>query len=262
MGRRHSADQVVRTVAALRRHGIGHIGLDLIAGWPGLDESRWARTLDRALAAGPDHVSVYLLTIEPDSRLGRSAVNPPAQDAGGAGETRALRLAARRLAAAGFEHYEISNYARAGSRCLHNLACWHGEDYLGLGPGASSRAGRRRWTNRPDLSAYAAALARGRPPPREEEALTREQDLAERLVFAFRVREGVDLDAFCARRRVPRALRAGWEATLERLRVAGAVEIRGARRRLTARGRRLADAVARELLPDADGNRRAAVVRA
>lgn len=242
LGRRHDADAIRGAVAIARSAGFAEVGLDLIAGVPGTGPTAWTRTLEAALALEPDHLSVYALTVEPGTALAdavaEGTLRMPDDDA----QLDALALAGERLAAAGFHRYEISNYARPGHECRHNLAVWRGEDYLGLGPSAASRWGLCRWTNHPDNAAWSAALAAGILPPRDEEVLPPGEDATERFVTGLRLTEGVAPDRSSERGRA-------WEGSLRRLASLGLVEAVGTRWRLTGRGREVADAVAAELLP-------------
>jgi len=248
LGRRHTVRDIARSVRLLRAAGIPRLGIDLIAGLPGLSAPAWERTLEQCLALAPDHVSVYALTLEPRTPLRewvrRKRVRLPTADE----QTAALERAEAVLSRAGWRRYEISNYARPGAECRHNLAFWRGGDYLGFGPAAASREGRCRRLNRPSLARYIAALRAGREPPAARETLTPAQDAAERLAFAFRLAEGVPLERFCRRFAVPSCQRQRWLASLERWQRHGIAVQRGARWQLTARGRDLADAVAAELL--------------
>ena len=246
VGRRHRAADTRRTVAAVRAAGIDNVGLDLIAGLPGSDPAQWRRDLDAALQLAPRHVSVYTLSVEPGTGLHRRWGRDAHAAAAPKAALERLREAARLLADAGIRRYEVSNFARRGRACAHNLACWRGHDYTGFGPAAATRRGRARWTNRADLAAYTAAPP-GRPPPREEETLDEVVDLTERFVFSFRVVDGVDLAAFAARRGAAPALCAGWTATLHRLEHRGLVQRRGDRWRTTRRGLNVCDFVAAEL---------------
>jgi oxygen-independent coproporphyrinogen-3 oxidase len=245
LGRCHDADAVRSAVAAAREAGIPRVGLDLIAGVPGLTPPVWRQTLEAALALEPDHLSVYALTVEPGTPLARAidegCIRMPDDDA----QLDAIALAEGVLAERGYVRYEISNYAREGCECLHNLAVWRGEDYLGVGPAAASRRGLLRWTNAADLAAWRTALASGRRPLCEAETLTPEEDAAERLLTGLRLREGVCLEAS------EQGLR--WTQRLAALAQLGVVERAPNRRwRLSARGREVADAVVREL---SDGTR-------
>lgn len=252
IGRRHSAAAIGRAVALARAEGFDDYGLDLIAGLPGVTLQMWRETLERAVALGGVHLSVYALGIEPGTllmeqvRRGRAVPSDEAQ-------LEALSLAEEVLTNAGFERYEISNYALPGRACHHNLAVWRGEDYLGLGPSAASRCGCRRWTNQADAAGYLQALEQGHPPPRsEDETLDPEDDALERFVFGLRLNDGVSPAAFAHRHKVLAYRVPEWEQTLARLSEQAIVspttppEPRGWR--LTPRGREVADAVIRELI--------------
>jgi oxygen-independent coproporphyrinogen-3 oxidase len=251
IGRRHDAAAVERAIDAVREAGFDNYGLDLIAGLPGVTELVWRDTLDRAIALGCAHLSVYGLGIEPKTVLMeqvRNGLSVPDADA----QLDALAVAEQVLTACGFERYEISNYARPGRACRHNCAVWRGADYLGLGPSAASRVGRTRWTNRADLDAWQAAIRSDRLPPREnEEVLTEEDDALERFVFGVRLNEGVSPSDFVRHHPVLAPRVAAWETGFGRLVTQGIAERIPAsegRWRLTARGREVADAVIRELL--------------
>ncbi len=247
MGRRHNAAQTAETVGLLRSSGFARIGLDLIAGLPGVSPAEWKTTLQRTLALAPDHVSVYACSIEPGSRLHRlqpGGGNRPADEAAMAD---ALETADALLGQAGFEHYETSNHARPGQRCLHNVNIWTGADYIGFGPAAASRTGLQRWTNTADLDAYGAATG---TPPRDRETLTPETDAAERLIFRFRLADPVSLDD-AVNRLGPAAqrLRPYWLKQLETLACDGLLKREGNTWSTTPRGARLADTIAEALLP-------------
>lgn len=248
LGRRHRADDVGRTVRLARTAGFRNLGLDVIACVPGVTAAAWRATLDAACALEPEHLSVYALTVEEGSWLAREA---------GAGGFRALepeeeleRLdeAETLLASAGYARYEISNYARPGRECRHNVACWRGERYLGLGPAAASHVGMDRWTNRADVDAYLSALELHAPPPREVETLSPEQKAGEMLAFGMRLAEGVDPVSVASRTGLGGERLARWDAVFTRLGHDGLVERAGACWRLTARGRHFADHVGAELL--------------
>lgn len=247
IGRRHNAAQAADTVAVLRSSGFARIGLDLIAGLPGVSPAEWKNTLQRSLALAPDHVSVYACSVEPGSRLHRLQAVGGFRPADEAAMAVALETADVLLGHAGFEHYETSNHARPGQRCLHNVNIWLGADYIGFGPAAASRAGRQRWTNTADLDAYSAATG---TPPRERETLSPETDAAERLIFRFRLSDPVSIDDF-AHRQGPAAtkLLPYWQEQLEALASDGLLKREGNTWRTTPRGARFADIIAEALLP-------------
>ena len=176
MGRLHTAAEAAAAFRAVRAAGFTNAGIDLIAGWPGTTPDSWRSTLARATALGLDHCSVYTLIREPKTRLDlalrRGELALPSDDAALA-QIDAARTA---LAEAGLVRYEISNYARPGCECRHNLAVWRGEDYVGLGEGAHGRRG---------LVRTASGV---------ETTVTPEEDAVERALFSLRTREGLSLD--------------------------------------------------------------------
>jgi len=146
MGRPHDAARALEAWRMIRDSGFGNAGMDLICGWPGERRAggisdAWKRTLERAVAMAPDHCSVYTLILEPGTKLARDVdrglVAMPSDDDALA----ELAAAVRALSSVGLERYEISNFARPGMECRHNLAVWRGEDYTGVGDGACSREG-------------------------------------------------------------------------------------------------------------------------
>lgn len=187
----HSPDSVRRAVGAARAAGFDDVNLDLIYGTRGESEASWARTLDEALALGPEHLSCYALTIEGSTPLGRQVSlglqAPPDPDE----QADRYEVACGRLARAGYRHYEVSNWARPGRECLHNLGYWRGRPYLGLGPGAHSHRAGRRWWNVRSPERYVAEVAAGRQPVGGEEALDPQTARLERLLLGLRVADGV-----------------------------------------------------------------------
>jgi oxygen-independent coproporphyrinogen-3 oxidase len=236
-GRRHSVADIVEAVTQVRRAGVENFGLDLIAGVPGFAAAVWREALDRAVALAPRHVSVYALTDEEGTRLNGAVARGETALLTDEEQLAALAAAEKVLTAAGYRRYEISNYAKPGFECRHHCACWRGGEYLGLGPAAASHVGLERWTNRPDLAAYLAALEQGRLPPRELDHLTPALKAMERVVFGLRMAEGISA-----------AVAADYVPALRELRKKGLVTFRRRRWSLTARGRELADAVAVELM--------------
>jgi oxygen-independent coproporphyrinogen-3 oxidase len=244
LGRRHSVKDIYAAVEAIKSAGFTNWGLDLIACVPGVSLEAWRESLCAAVALDPAHVSVYALTREEGTRLDRDHQAGVIALLDDDEQLRMLDLAEEVLGAAGLPRYEISNYARPGFECRHNLSCWRGGNYLGLGCAASSRVGNRRWTNAADFESYLTAGAR------EEEVLTPLIDGVERLIFGLRMAEGIDLEAIllaCGLAGSPQE--AAWKKTLARLEGEGLVVSGGGRWCLTTRGRELADHVAVELMP-------------
>ncbi|MBN1341703.1 MAG: radical SAM family heme chaperone HemW [Phycisphaerae bacterium] len=248
LGRRHDVKAIVRAMDVLTEAGFQNTGLDLIAGLPGLTTQGWRVSIERALALRVVHLSIYALSLEPDTVLARRVAGGeslPDDEA----QLEALSQAETLLAGAGLVRYEISNYARPGWECRHNLACWRGEDYLGLGPAAASRADSRRWTNLADLAGYVGAVTADTAPPRDAETLDASTDATERFVFGLRLYEGVRPDIFAERWPAATSRVGEWHETLTRLGAQGLVEQAShGGWRLTARGRQVADAVMRELV--------------
>jgi oxygen-independent coproporphyrinogen III oxidase len=245
MGRRHSVGAVSAAVRMARAAGLDNIGLDLIAGYPGVSLDVWRMTVATALDLRPSHLSVYAWTLEEASELGRRQAGGAAVVATEEGtELLILRETEDVLRAAGYRRYEISNYALPGRECRHNLACWRGEDYAGLGPAAASRLGLRRRLNLPQAAKYADALSVGATPPRDEEVLDTYDDAGERMIFGFRLEEGVEIDRWAP----DGAKRDEWETVLHAWAQRGLAEKRGSVWTLTREGRVMADALAGDLV--------------
>ena len=199
LGRIHGVREVEQAVSLARRLGLDNLNLDLIFGLPGQKPDRWRKTLEWALSLDPTHISTYSLTVEEGTPLA------------GWVRTRKVRLLPEEallplfeireevLGSAGFLRYEISNYARPGFECRHNLIYWLHHSYLGLGPSAASffREGSQRgvrWTNRPDLRRYIERGRRGLPPERSvEERVEGEAFLLEEVFLRLRTRWGYPL---------------------------------------------------------------------
>jgi oxygen-independent coproporphyrinogen-3 oxidase len=243
--RAHSSERVARAWEAARRAGCANLSLDLIYGIPDQTPETWTATVDAALALEPDHLSAYALTPEAGTAFGlaveegRAAL--PSDD-----EVDTLEAVLHdRLDAAGFYRYEISNYARPGRACRHNLLYWSGDDWLGLGASAHSHVDGRRWWNHFDADDYVREGEDGRWTAGREQ-LTPERCLAEALAFGIRMIGGIDGDRLRARFAVD-----PWERyaqPLDRLIAMGLVEPRRPLIRLTPRGLDLADMIAAEFL--------------
>ncbi len=163
-GRKHDAETVAREVRCLRAAGIAEINIDLIAGLPGQTQASWRESLAWIARLAPEHVSVYMLEVDEDSRLGREILEGGARY--GAADRPSDELTAdlyeeavARLAAQGIHRYEISNFARPGHESRHNLKYWRLEPYIGFGADAHSYDGRRRWRNPESIAEYLASPA-------------------------------------------------------------------------------------------------------
>jgi oxygen-independent coproporphyrinogen III oxidase len=191
MHRMHDAGAARRAAAALREAGVGSLSVDLIFAVPEALERDLPADLRELLALGPDHVSAYGLTLEPRTPYARwsdRGLSAPPPDERYAAE---FMLVHETLGEAGFEHYEISNYARPGARSRHNSAYWQGVDYLGLGPSAHGlQRGVRRWNLR-HWTAWDRCVASGADPIGGSERLTASEATLERVYLRLRTAEGI-----------------------------------------------------------------------
>ena len=197
-GRMHRSEDIYRAVALLRDGGITNISFDLIAGLPHQTAESWRHSLEELNALDPQHVSVYLLEVDDGSRLGREALNGGDKYSAKALPTddemaEFYERACKALANAGYEHYEISNWARPGFASCHNLKYWRREPYLGFGAGAHSFSGSQRWANAHDPAGYALAVQAGRLPVEQLERISEKQALDEELFLGLRQLSGVDV---------------------------------------------------------------------
>lgn len=245
LGRTHKPEDAPRSLEAARRAGFGSVGVDLMFGLPGRTPEEWREDLERVVALAPEHVSTYELTIEEGTRYFRrheaGRLTLPDDDA------RADMYEATDdvLGRADLRRYEISNFARPGHECRHNVAGWRGGDLLGVGASAASHVANVRWTNVADLDGYLRRRGEGRPVAEPPEVLDEETWAAEDLYLGLRLMEGTEAEARLAR--VPdggERLRAVIERAVE----SGILERDGSRVRFTRRGRLLADTLFAELL--------------
>ena len=238
LDRRHTPGRVADAVRGARAAGFGSISLDLIYGSPGESPDDWRTSLRTALDLEPDHLSAYSLIVEPGTRL--AARIRRGELAGVDDDVHAdyYLIAEAELATAGLEWYEVSNWARPGHACRHNLAYWRGHDWWGIGPGAHSHVGGVRWWNLRHPARYSARLAASHSPAEARELLTAEERRTERVMLELRLADGLDLAVLAAdeRKRVPAVVEAGL-GRVDRNRL-----------RLGLRGRLLADGVIRNLL--------------
>jgi putative oxygen-independent coproporphyrinogen III oxidase len=192
LGRVHDAARVAAAVGTLRAAGVPALNLDLIYGGPGEDAGSWSATLEAAIALGPEHLSAYALTIEPATKFGRLVATgrmaEPAED----DLADRYDTACAVLAAAGYHHYEVSNWSRATHASLHNLTYWRRGRYLGLGAGAHEFDGATRRWNVDGVPAYLAAIGEGRRPTAGEERLDGGQARFEALALRLRTVDRLD----------------------------------------------------------------------
>ncbi len=246
LGRPHSREQVFRAYDWIREVGFASVNLDLMFAVPGQDAAQWRSDLEEALRLKPDHLSTYCLTFEEDTALyvrlseGRIERNEVA-------ETELYLETWRYLEAAGFEHYEISNFARPGHQCMHNLNTWRMGDWIGLGPAAASQQDGWRGGNPPDLEAWIADLAEGLRGRTEREDLSPGKRVEDAVVFGLRLSEGVDLTAL--ERRFPGISLEPLHPLMKRLEDDGLLVSDGKGRvRLTESGLLVCDAIGAEIM--------------
>jgi oxygen-independent coproporphyrinogen-3 oxidase len=245
LGRAHSLEQVRRAYDLIRSSGFASVNVDLMFALPGQTAPEWDADIDEAVRLAPDHISTYCLTFEEDTALwlklsqGRVRLDPE-------NEARMYERTWERLGAAGYGQYEVSNFARPGHACAHNINTWRMHGWVGLGPSAASQHAGLRGANVADLPAWADLVARGERVTDDRTELSVELLAEDALVFGLRMNAGVDLARL-------RALAPGapWdrvEALVVRLADEGLAAREGSRVRLSHRGRLLADSVGTEVM--------------
>jgi len=237
LGRDHTPDEARSAYGVLRQAMVPSVNVDLMFSIPGQSLETWEATVRETLALGPDHVSAYNLNYEEDTeffdRLARGEFRADEEN-----DASFFLRADALLTAAGFDHYEVSNYARPGHHSVHNQAYWSGADYLGLGPGAFSTVAGRRWKNVADTRSYVRLALAGGELEREVEHLTPDDLRRERIALLLRTSAGVPLAV----------LGAAGEAKVAGLVEAGLAHVvADGHLRLTPAGRLVADSVAVEL---------------
>lgn len=240
--RTHDPARIAPVVRGARAAGL-EVSLDLIYGTPGETIDDWRASLEQAIAQEPDHLSAYALIVEPGTKLARQIrrgdVPEPDEDL----QADMYELADRMLGEAGYEWYEVSNWARGGRRSRHNLAYWQGHDWWGVGPGAHSHVGGVRWWNVKHPAAYADRVLAGASPGAGRETLDDATREVERVLLGARIRDGLAIATLTAegRRQVAGLIADG--LVDPRAALTGTLV-------LTLQGRLLADAVVRRLLED------------
>lgn len=265
LGRIHTAAQAREAYDAARQAGFDNVNLDLIYGLPRQTMTAWQDTLREAIALRPDHLSLYALTLEEGTPLADDVAQGrlPPPDADLAADMYLWSEDA--LAAAGYQHYEISNWAIPGRQCRHNLAYWLNEPYLGLGAGAHSCFGGFRFANVKDPHRYIPLVeesAKGDARPAEDlppflaglrhiasaEQMTAARAMAETVILALRLAQGLPLKEF--RRRFGQELMSVYGAQVEELEALNLLERANGCLRLTANGRLLGNEAFQRFLPD------------
>lgn len=232
LGREHNAAHAEDCYRMLRAAEFPSVNIDLMFGVPGQSLADWERSLAKTAELRPDHVAAYCLTYEEDTeyfmrhqrgeyRLDESA------------DAQFFATAMSLLGAAGYEHYETSNYAQPGHASVHNRAYWRGADYIGIGPSAFSTVGLGRWQNVPDYRAYSDRVLAGVSSIESREPLTEAMKRSERVALSLRTSEGVPADWL-----------SNWPDARQEFLELGLISARGSRIVLTPKGKLLADSVA------------------
>lgn len=229
MNRRHDADRALRAIRAVKEAGFDNVSIDLIFGISLLSDEVWEHTIDTALETGVQHISCYQLTLEGDSKLAEMARKGDYAEASEEQCARQYEILCRKLAGAGFEHYEISNFALPGYRAVHNSGYWARLPYVGLGPSAHSFSGQERSWNSDNLTGYV----------RTREALSAQDAVLETIMLSLRTSEGID------RRFLHENCR---KETVEKLLSEGALQRHGARYRIPEERMFTSDEIIRELV--------------
>jgi len=242
LGRTHSAADVTSTFRQLRDAGFENINFDLIAGLPGQTLDGWRRNLEQALQLRPEHLSLYLLDVHEGTPLADQIKRGmrPKPDDDLAAEMYSTMIETVR--AAGYEHYEISNFCLPGFESRHNSKYWSGAPYYGFGNSAHSYDGQQlRWANERDPAKYAEVIGKNRSPIVERTNLSDDDARSESIFLGLRLMRGIDLENY--RTRFGKDLRDEYNGELDRLRAAGLIELDDRRLKLTSRGALLSNEV-------------------
>ena len=248
IGRIHNSADAERSFLFARQSGFSNINIDLMHGLPGQTLEMYKDSLAKAVGLGADHISAYSLIVEEETvlavRLDKGELYLPSE------ETDAIMFdfTHEYLINQGYEHYEISNYAKPGRRCKHNLTYWRYQPYLGFGAAACSFDGSVRTTNTSDICAYIEAINNNLPSPAEREELTTETMMAEYIFLALRTTDGLSAGDFANRFLVD--FHAYYEKVLTNLTREGLVSTTNETVKLTTRGMRFGNRVFAAFLPD------------
>ncbi len=253
LGRIHSAADARVCIGVARRAGFDNLSLDCIYSLPGQTPEKWRRTLEEAVGFSPEHLSAYSLIVEEGTPLFRSVQEGRVVPNSDGDEARLYELTMEFIETNGYEHYEVSNYARPGFRSRHNSRYWRHASYLGFGPAAHSFwledriASAQRWSNSADVAVYCDRLFRGESPISITETLSKRDLINERIFLGLRS-DGLDLGLL--REELGYSLSAGQVDTVRGLLQEGRAVQDGLRLRLTLRGYMICDEIcARLLLP-------------
>ncbi len=250
LGRQHSRRQVLRAIEIVRNADFDNLNLDLIFAVPGQSLGEWKEDLREAIAIGPEHLSTYCLTFEEDTklwvRLQRGQVRRRSED----DEAAFYETSGEVLESAGYAQYEISNFARPGFACLHNIHTWRMQEWIGYGPSASSQWHGRRFTQVASLDEWMRSVSSRQPVTIDDVVLTPTILAVDAVVFGLRMNAGVPVQSL--RERFPDAPWKVFATLANQLSEEGLLEIGHGHWGLTPAGRLLADRIGTEFLLVAD----------
>jgi oxygen-independent coproporphyrinogen-3 oxidase len=193
MNRAHNAEQALKSIVLAKDAGFDNFSIDLIFGTPGLTDNEWQKNIAMAVDLQIPHISSYALTVEPKTALQKMIESKKKENTDNEAQARQFVILMNTLRNAGYEHYEISNFAKPGYRSRHNSSYWKGEKYIGIGPSAHSFNGNERSWNKANNMIYMKSLQQNII-PFEKEILTEAQKLNEYIMTSLRTMEGMDLD--------------------------------------------------------------------
>jgi oxygen-independent coproporphyrinogen-3 oxidase len=242
MNRAHNANQAIDSLKLALAH-FDNITMDLIYGTPDLTNEKWKQNVEKAIALGTPHLSCYALTVEPKTPLDKLIRQHKSKDVDPDKQSEQFLLLMQWMEEAGYEHYEISNFARPGFRSRHNSSYWQGKKYIGFGPSAHSFDGNTRWWNIANNNTYIDSIKKGIIPSEKEE-LTATQKLNEYIMISLRTTEGLNLSKLDAD--TSNKLKAKSKKYTER----SLLKLEDGFLRLTTEGKLLADGIAADLFFD------------
>jgi len=248
LGRIHKAAEVQEAVHCARSAGFENLNLDFIYGLPGQGLADWQRTLDEAIAMTPEHLSLYALTLEVETPMWRAIKEKSLPDIDPDLSADQYEMAEDLLAAYGYRHYEISNWAEEGRECRHNMVYWQNQPYLGVGVAAHSWLDGHRLANTGNLDEYLAAFAGKRPLlPDMDEVIGLDLELAETVILGLRLEAGVDINSL--KNRFGIDVLSYYSQPIREMVDSGLMKHTGEYIRLTRRGRLLSNEVFWRILP-------------
>lgn len=241
IGRIHDLQEFLDTYENARQAGFDNISVDLMFALPGQTMKMWEETLENVCRLGVEHISCYSLKLEEGTKLyrlhGEGKVQLPGEDTDRDMYARAIEI----LGSYGYAQYEISNFARKGRECKHNLVYWRNEEYLGIGAGSHSKLGNRRFWNFRDIDSYVRLVRQGELPVEGHEELTPAEDMWETIFLALRLNEGLDISGFSSKYGVDFVEKYG--TVVNKLSEQGLLTLSPDRLKLTDRGRDLSNSV-------------------